>query len=684
MTESKIEQPSDPNYKVSDWQYTTASDGITLTDYTGQGTDFYIPNAKSFRDNGKITTGQKVFLTYDLIRKLINDKQATSISIERAADANDRVVAVGQTENGAFNSAFADVGDNNHDHGANGNQTLKSLDLTGLDVSQISDMSGLFANDKALVSVTGLDTWNFSPNMRSIGHLFAYDPKLTTIQGIDKWDTTNFRYIDNLVVNDTSLTSLDLTNWKKTKQINLANDMFNGASSLTTVGDLSGWNLNNATTTENMFKGTSALTSIGAAGGVSDLSGWDMSNNGYMDNMFAGSGIKSLDVSNWNLKNGVQVTDMFANLQNEATITMNGGNWASSGLQASNFIGNKTLIVISNTLSQDLNNQDIGSNQKGHPANTVHFYGQNSSHASEELASQQENFVFSSESDLTNQLASIGGNSNVKKVISSTLSDNTTATPEGNSNFEKIAGNYDVGETIHRTYKVFEKFPNHDGTTTDKTILQFDGNFFRTLIKNVDCTYTYPDFTEPNETNGIKVTGSWTDKDGQNARYSNDLTAGQATYDLAPDGYTIQFPNGADREKINNVTDQQWAEVDKPIWLKNWYLRDNPSAGTNDNHLTIDIFQGTESVANMPESEEFDITYKANDAHQDYQFVDKDGNVIKPDGTTDPDRNAISTTVSGKTDEDITVPNVPKGWVTVDGQAVPGGKFKPNRPLSLT
>lgn len=73
-------------FNVNEWQYSTANDGITLTGYTG-GLDVYIPNAKSFRDAGKLNPGQKVFLTHTFLQNLINTKKVTSITIERSDDA---------------------------------------------------------------------------------------------------------------------------------------------------------------------------------------------------------------------------------------------------------------------------------------------------------------------------------------------------------------------------------------------------------------------------------------------------------------------------------------------------------------------------------------------------------------------------------------------------------------------
>lgn len=302
IKEAKLE--SNSKYNVNDWQYTTAADGITLTGYTGQGTDYYIPNGKSFRDAGTISAGQKVYLPYDTIQKFVNTDKATSISVERATDDNDKVVAVGYADGSAqqFNSAFApnQSGHNNIDQGSNGNQALES--------------------------VTGLDTWKFSSDMHSAGHMFAFDPNLKIIKGIDDWDTSNFKYVDNLVKGDTSLTELDLSRWK-TDNVIFANNMFDGASALTTVGDFSNWRLNNATTTADMFNGATALNGLGkldnwglgkdtkmsgmfkgtsSLTSIGDIHSWDVSNVRRMDNMFNGTAISNFNISGWHFNSGMK------------------------------------------------------------------------------------------------------------------------------------------------------------------------------------------------------------------------------------------------------------------------------------------------------------------------------------------------------------------------------------------
>ena len=74
------------------------------------------------------------------------------------------------------------------------------------------------------------------------------------------------------------------------------------------------------------------------------------------------------------------------------------------------------------------------------------------------------------------------------------------------------------------------------------------------------------------------------------------------------------------------------------------------------------------SVENWKDAEHnIQITYTANNAHQDYIFRDKDNNIIGMNGNNTPDDK--STSVTGKTDETVNAPQLPAGWVLDDGQS---------------
>lgn len=290
---------------------------------------------------------------------------ATSISVQRAENAADRVVLLGYAGHDESsttqhaNDLFSPKGNNNYD--ADGydyrrpltpNTTLKTLDLAGLDVSQITDMSTMIANDKALTSVTGLDTWQFNPTNYSVGHLFAFDKNLKTVDGLNNWDASHFRYIDNMFNSDSSLTgNIDLSKWN-TQNVVLANSMFEFTSALTSVGDLSNWRMPNVTDTSFMFVDDNNITSLG------DLSNWRLPNVTNTSAMFnEDSNITNLgNLDNWGMGKDTDMSGMFAMdflLTNIGDI----GKWDVSNVTSMNslFLGDYSL-----TTPGDLSNWNVG------------------------------------------------------------------------------------------------------------------------------------------------------------------------------------------------------------------------------------------------------------------------------------------------------------------------------------
>lgn len=178
-TPANQQQGARAQFNVADWGYTSSSEGITLNSYHGQGTDYYLPNAASFRRAGKIGADQRVLITPYFIRDLVRGNggngPATSIMIEHPTTVSDQLVAT----DSPWMDTFAD------------SRQLQRVDLAGLNVSQVRYMS----------------------------YLFAYDPVLETVDGLENWDVTNLRYAYNFFAHDTNLIGsskgeLDLSRWQ--------------------------------------------------------------------------------------------------------------------------------------------------------------------------------------------------------------------------------------------------------------------------------------------------------------------------------------------------------------------------------------------------------------------------------------------------------------------------------------
>lgn len=112
-------------------------------------------------------------------------------------------------------------------------------------------------------------------------------------------------------------------------------------------------------------------------------------------------------------------------------------------------------------------------------------------------------------------------------------------------------------------------------------------------------------------------------------------------YKTAIDGYTINY-NGAQASDLDAKTPAQ-AKI---------------TAWTDSDNKTIHV------------------TYDAQGAHQDYRFLDDNGDVVNMDGSVNADKSAISISEpgdnTGKTGDTYYKPSTPAGWVLKDGETIGG------------
>ena len=99
-----------------------------------------------------------------------------------------------------------------------------------------------------------------------------------TTMDLSGLNTSNVTDMGSMFVNCSSLTSLDVSGFDTSNVTNM-HSMFYNCSKLTSL-DISGWNTSNVTSMGSMFYGCSALTSL-------DVSGWDTRNVTNMKEMFS-------------------------------------------------------------------------------------------------------------------------------------------------------------------------------------------------------------------------------------------------------------------------------------------------------------------------------------------------------------------------------------------------------------
>ena len=213
---------------------------------------------------------------------------------------------------------------------------VSTLDLSGLDTSNMTSMSKMFYNSKSLTNIdtSGFDTskvvnmngmfWgcnnlknidvsNFKTSkVTDMNNMFADCSSLTTLD-LSNFDTSNVLYMGNpysfsyggMFRNCSSLTSLNISSFNTSKVKQMSN-MFSGCSSLVTL-DLSNFDTSNVTAMASMFRYCKALTSL-------NLSSFNTSKITSMNAMFGDcESLTSLDLSSFDTSN---VTSMRSTFQN--------------------------------------------------------------------------------------------------------------------------------------------------------------------------------------------------------------------------------------------------------------------------------------------------------------------------------------------------------------------------------
>lgn len=171
---------------------------------------------------------------------------------------------------------------------------ITSLNLSGWNTSNVTDMSGLFGHDQQLTNLR-FDGWN-TGNVRLMGHMFEYCTKLTSLD-LSGWDTSNVTDMYGLFDNCTSLAGLKL-------------------------GDR--WNMGNVTDTTWMFNGDRKLAST-IARIVPD---WNMGSVKKTAGMFSDCVDGVLDLSKWNTPLLTDTRNMFRYNPNLTRILVN-ENWSN-------------------------------------------------------------------------------------------------------------------------------------------------------------------------------------------------------------------------------------------------------------------------------------------------------------------------------------------------------------------
>ena len=176
-------------------------------------------------------------------------------------------------------------------------KSVKTIDLSNLDTSYVTDMNYMFDGMSHLENITFGEKFDTS-NVTNMNQMFA------------TWDGVS------------QLKTINLSSFKTSKVTNMSG-MFAGLTELTEL-DLSNFDTSSVTDMGQMFYGLAKITEL-------DLSNFDTSNVTSMAAMFHNcSSLKALDLSNFNTKKVTGMVNMFLNTTNLQTIYV-GPNWSTDG-----------------------------------------------------------------------------------------------------------------------------------------------------------------------------------------------------------------------------------------------------------------------------------------------------------------------------------------------------------------
>lgn len=222
-----------------------------------------------------------------------------------------------------------------------GCSSLTALDLSGWNLNNVIDMSGLFQYCSSLTSLKlpkVLDT----KKIQSMTSMFSGCSALTSID-LSGWNVDNVTEMGDLFYGCSNLKGLNLSGWTP-KSLTKIYRMFLNCTSLESI-NLSGWNLENMTEIQYMFSACTSLKTvdlsnwktpklsvlgrlINGCGSLTyaNLSGWDVSSL-YQIDVYPFSGcvnLVTLDLSGWNLDNTIVDRRLFENCNSLKTVRMVG------------------------------------------------------------------------------------------------------------------------------------------------------------------------------------------------------------------------------------------------------------------------------------------------------------------------------------------------------------------------
>ena len=203
---------------------------------------------------------------------------------------------------------------------------LTSINISNFNTSKVTDMNNMFAECS---NITELDLSNFdTSNVTTMGNPYSYgyggmfrNCKSLKKLNVSSFNTSKVKYMSNMFQGCPSLTSLDLSNFD-TSNVTAMASMFATCTNLTSL-NLTSFNTSKVTNMQGMFYGCSSLTTL-------DLSNFNTSKVTLTNNMFYGcSNLTTLDLSNFNTDSVINMLGMFNGCSSLTSLDLSSFNTSS-------------------------------------------------------------------------------------------------------------------------------------------------------------------------------------------------------------------------------------------------------------------------------------------------------------------------------------------------------------------
>ena len=209
----------------------------------------------------------------------------------------------------------------------NGCTSLESLDLSNFNTSKVTNFSNMFRDCQKMkeINLSNFDT----SSATTFANLFHNCSSLTTLD-LSSFNTHKVTYMGSMFYNCSSLTSLDLSNFNTSNVINMGYGMFYNCKSLKEL-DLSNFDTKKVIDFSDMFNGCSSLENI-------ELSSFDTTNATNMANMFYNcKSLKQLDLSSFNTSKVTNMSKMLLQ-NNEINTIYVSEKWNTSNVTSSSLM----------------------------------------------------------------------------------------------------------------------------------------------------------------------------------------------------------------------------------------------------------------------------------------------------------------------------------------------------------